>query len=250
MGSLTLATPMLDFSLPQRSCALALCLVLTAVPCFAKKKNLPAVRWKAGTPGCEFQRGDDGRYRWRFVVDDLDMTLLMDSQELTASRRRLYKPLGVFMSVTYKGRASFEFPADLRMEFLRHHNVVEASLDVEEFSTRMQNDVDTLVFETEHQIKKHPEQAEAKTNRAREFQKQVTEFLEFLSTQSLEPVTLNAGNPEAHGWRFFGTKNKWLGSWKDREDFILRVWMTDKIYEFPFSMPPTEGDLILRKRDE
>jgi hypothetical protein len=250
MGSLALDAPMLDLRFNRRNCVLALCLLLSVFPCFAKKKNLPAVRWKAGAPGCEFQRRDDGKYRWRFVVDNLDMTLLMDSQELAASRRRLYKPLGVFMSVTYTGTGNYEFPADLRMEFVRHHNVIEASLDTEEFSTRMQNDVDTLIFETEHQIKKHPEQAEAKTNRAREYQKQVAEFLEFLSTQSLEPTTLNPGNPEAHGWRFFGTKNKWLGSWKDREDFILRVWMTDKIYEFPFSMPPTEGDLILRKREE
>jgi hypothetical protein len=174
----------------------------------------------------------------------------MDSRELSLSRRRLFKPLAVFMSVTYTGKGNFEFPADLRMEFMRHHNVIEPSLDTEEFSAKMQNDVDTFVFEIEHEIKKHPEKAEAKMNLAREVQKEVTELLELLSTQSLEPTTLNAGNPETHGWKFFGTKNKWLGSWKDREDFILRVWMTDKIYEFPFSMPPTEGDLILRKRDE
>jgi hypothetical protein len=109
--------------------------------------------------------------------------------------------------------------------------------------------VDTLVFDTEREIKKHPERAEEKTNRAREFQKQVAEFIEFLSTQSLEPAILNPGNPEVHGWVFFATKNKWLGSWKSREDFILRVWMKDKVWEFPFSMPPAEGDLILRKRE-
>ncbi len=230
--------------------ALACCVVLAAVPGYAKKKPLPAVRWKAGAPGCEFQRGDDGRYRWRFIGSDLDMTLLMDSQELTKSQHRLYKPLGVYMSVTYTGQAKFEFPADLRMEFVRHHNVIEGFLDPTEFSTKMQNDVDTLVFDTEREIKKHPEKAEEKTNRAREYQKQVAEFIEFLSTQSLEPAILTPGNPEVHGWVFFGTKNKWLGSWKSREDFILRVWMKDKVWEFPFSLPPSEGDLILRKRDE
>jgi len=25
------------------------------------------------------------------------------------------------------------------------------------------------------------------------------------------------------------------------------VWMKDKVWQFPFSLPPTEGDLILRK---
>ena len=234
----------------QRNLVLALCLVLTAIPSHAKKKNFPAIRWKAGAPGCEFERGEDGRYRWRLVGDDLDMTLLMDSQELVKSQHRLYKPLGVYMSVTYTGPDKFDFTADLRMEFVRHHNVIEGFLDPTGFSTKMQNDVDTLVFDTEREIKKHPEKAEEKTNRAREFQKEVAEFIEFLSTQSLEPAILTPGNPEVHGWVFFGTKNKWLGSWKSREDFILRVGMKDKIYEFPFSLPPSEGDLILRKRND
>lgn len=231
--------------------ALVCCVALAALPGLGKKKELPAVRWKAGAPGCEFQRGDDGRYRWRMVADDLDMTLLVDSQELSKSQHRLYKPLGVYMSVSYTGQGKFDFPADLRMEFVRHHNVIETTLDPENFSRKMQNDVDTLVFDTERQIKKHPEKAEEKTNRAREFQKQVAEFIEFLSTQSLESTLLNPGNPEVHGWVFFGTqKSKWLGSWKSPEQFILRVWMKDKIWEFPFSLPPSEGDLILRKRDE
>ena len=102
----------------------------------------------------------------------------------------------------------------------------------------MQNDMDTHVFETEHKIKKNPETAEEKTARERELQKEVAEFIEFLSTQSLEPAILTPGNPEVHGWVFFPTRNKWLGSWKEREDFILRVLMPDKVYEFPFSMPP------------
>lgn len=234
----------------RRLLAPSLCVFLAAVPVQARKKQPPAVRWSADAPGCEFQRGDDGRYRWHWVRDDLDMMLLVDSQELAKSRHRLYKPLSIFLSVTYKGQGKFDFPADLRMQFVRHHNVTEGFLDPTEFSTQMQNDVDTLVFESEREIKKHPEKSEEKTNRAREFQKEVAEFIEFLSTQSLEPTILTPGNPEAHGWVFFPTKNKWLGSWISREDFILRVWMKDKIWEFPFSLPPERGELILRKRDE
>ena len=98
--------------------ALVCCVILAAVPGHGKKKELPAIRWKAGAPGCEFQRGDDGRYRWRMVGDDLDVTLLMDSQELAKSQHRLYKPLGVYMSVSYTGQDKFDFPADLRMEFV------------------------------------------------------------------------------------------------------------------------------------
>ena len=228
----------------------ALLVLLITVSSHARKKDLPTRRWKTGSPGCEFQQTDDGRYRWRMTGDNLDITLLMDSQELAKSRRRLYKPLGVYMSVTFTGPGKFDFPADLRMEFVRHHNVIEGFLDPTEFSTQMQNDVDTKIFDTEREIKKHPEQSEEKTNRAREYQKQVAEFIEFLGTQSLEPAILSPGNPEVHGWVFFGTKNKWLGSWMDREDLILRVWMKNKVWEFPFSMPPEGSNLILRKRDE
>jgi len=83
-----------------------------------------------------------------------------------------------------------------------------------------------------------------------EYEKEGAEFIEFLTTQYLEPAKLNPGNPEAHGWVLFKTTNKWIGPWKEREDFILDVRMKDKVYQFPFSLPPTEGDLILRKPAE
>ncbi len=216
----------------------------------AEKKMLPAVRWTKGEPGCEFHRDDDGRYRWRMVGDNLDLTLLVDSQELSKSRRRFYHVFGAYMSVTYTGQGKFEFPADLQLIFLRHRNVTEGYVDPAEFQTKLQNDIDTVIFDTERQIKKHPEQAEEKNKLLREYQKEASEFIEFLSTQSLEPATLTPGNPEAHGWVFFATSNKWIGPWKPREDFLLRVWMKDKVWEFPFSLPPTQGDMILRKREE
>jgi hypothetical protein len=215
----------------------------------SKKKELPAVRWTAGAPGCAFERGDDGRYRWTMTGKDLTVTLLVDSQELTKSRRRFYHLLGVFVAVTYTGQDKFEFPADLRIDFVRHHDVLEGFEDPTELSSRLQTDVDTEIFQTERQIKKNPKIAEEKTARLREYQKEAAEFIEFLSTQSLDPntVMLTPGNPEAHGWAFFATSNKWIGPWKEREDFILGLWMKDKVWQFPFSLPPTEGDLILRK---
>ena len=242
-------------SYPRTLCtslALVLSMIAMASLGYAKKKTLPAVRWTAGAPGCEFQHGDDGRYRWRMVGDDLDMTLLVDSQELSKSRRSFYHVLGVYLSVTYTGQDKFEFPADLRMDFQRHHEIREGYLDPTQFSTRLQNDVDTLVFETERKIKRNPETTEEKTAYLREYQKEVAEFIEFLSTQSLEPATLTPGNPEVHGWVFFSTSNKWIGPWKSREDFMLGVWMKDKdkVWEFPFSLPPNDGDVILRKRED
>jgi hypothetical protein len=234
-------TPLLTLVFALRACAPS---------AYAEKKTLPAVRWSANAPGCEFHRDDDGRYRWRMVGNDLDLTLLVDSQELSKSRRRFYHVFGAYISGTYTGQSKFEFPADLQLIFLRHRNVSEGYVDPAEFRTKLQNDIDTVIFDTERQIKKHPEQAEEKTARLRVYQKEASEFIEFLSTQTLEPATLTPSNPEAHGWVFFATSNKWIGPWKPREDFLLRIWMKDKVWEFPFSLPPTEGEVILRKREE
>jgi hypothetical protein len=234
------------------ACAILCCAILSPTLSYAKKKELPSVRWTAGAPGCTFERGDDGKYRWTMAGRDLTVTLLMDSQELAQSRHRFYRLLGAYVSVTYTGQDKFEFPADVRIDFVRHHDFLEAYSDPPELSTKLQNDVDTKVFETERQIKKNPKIAEAQTARLREYQKEAAEFIEFLSTKTLDPagVTLTPGNPEAHGWVLFATSNKWIGPWKEREDFVVNVWMKDKIWQFPFSLPPTEGDLILRKPPE
>ena len=89
----------------------------------SKKKDLPSVRWTAGAPGCTFERRDDGKYGWTMTGSDLAITLLMDSQELKKSRHRYFHPLSAFISVTYTGPDKFEFPADVRIEFVRHHDV-------------------------------------------------------------------------------------------------------------------------------
>lgn len=185
------------------------------------------------------------------VGQDLTISLVLDSQELAKSRHRFYRLLGMYISVTYTGPGKFEFPADLRLDFVRHHDVLEGYEDPTELSNRIQNDVDTKIFQTERQIKKDPKSAEEKTALLREYQKVAAEFIEFVSTQGLDPntVILSPGNPEAHGWVFFATSNKWIGPWKDREDFLLSIWMKDKVWQFPFSLPPAEGDLILRKPD-
>ena len=228
--------------------AVVVCTLLLPTWGYGKKKpQLRTVRWTAGAPNCSFQRGDDGRYRWTMSDKDLDITLLVDSQELTKSRRRFYHVFGVYTTVTYKGQGNFEFPADLRLDYVRHHAVIEGTLDPTDLQNRLQNDLDTVIFDTERQIKKHPEVKEEKTAHLREYQKEAAEFIEFLTSQYIEAVKLNPGNPEVHGWAFFPTSNKWIGPWKQHEDFILAVWMKDRIWQFPFSLPPTEGDLILRK---
>jgi len=229
---------------------LLLALLLPPLAPAKKKTEFPTVRWTAGAPGCSFERGDDGRFRWTMSDKDLDITLLVDSQELTKSRRRFYHVFGVYTSVTYKGQGNFDYEANLRLDFVSHHGIVEGYLDPSELQNRLQNDLDTLVFETERQIKKNPAVKEEKTAYLQSYEKEGAEFIEFLTSQYLEPATLNPGNPEAHGWVFFGTSNKWIGPWKEHEDFILEVRMKDKIWQFPFSLPPSADELILRKPPE
>jgi len=232
--------------------ALTVCAVLLPVLTHAKKKpELPTVRWTASAPGCSFERGDDGRDRWTMSDRELEITLIVDSQELSKSKHHgFYRVFAVYLAVTYKGTGKFEFPADLRMDFLRHHDVIEGYMDPAELQNRLQNDLDTQVFETERQIKKHPETKDEKTKRLQIYEKEAAEYIEFLTTQYLESATLSPGNPEAHGWVYFATKNKWIGPWKEHEDFILAVWMKDKVWQFPFSLPPAPGELILRKPPE
>src|SRR5450755_2505712 len=91
-----------------------------------KKKQLPTVRWTAGAPGCGFERRDDGKYGWTMAADDLTIKILLDSQELAHSRHRFFRLLSAFVSATYTGPDKFEFPADVRIDFVRHHDVQEA----------------------------------------------------------------------------------------------------------------------------
>jgi len=215
-----------------------------------KKTEYPTVRWTAGAPGCTFERRDDGTLLWTMRDKDLDVSLIVDSQELTKTKQRFYHPFALYVSVLYKGSGDFDFPADLRLGFVRHHQLEEGYLDATEYQTKLQNDLDTEVFETERRIKKNPALKEQETARLQNYERIGAEFIDFLTTQSLEPATLNAGNPEVHGWVFFGTTNKWIGPWKDHEDFILEVRMKDKTRQFPFSLPPSPEDLILRKPPE
>jgi hypothetical protein len=77
----------------------------------------------------------------------------------------------------------------------------------------------------------------------------VSELIEFLGKNNLRVVRLDPANAEAKGWVFFNTKNKWIGGWKAQEEFVLRVPLRGKIYEFPFKLPPKPGELLLRKRE-
>jgi hypothetical protein len=210
----------------------------------------PAVRWDETRPGCTFSRSEDGKYRYGLWAGDVGITLAVDSQELEKVHRRHESFFGVWLSVRDRGKDALEVnPDTISMEFTTHFKVIQSSLDPDGFSARVQADADELDYQTAREIEKHPEQRASKEAYVRTFQKDSAELLEFVSKNSLRAAHLDAGNPEVSGWVLFSTKNKWIGGWKKREEFILRFPLDGKIFEFPFKLPPKEGELILRHRE-
>jgi len=210
----------------------------------------PAVRWDEAHPGCTFSRSEDGKYRYGLWAGDVGITLAVDSQELEKVHRRHEPFFSAWLSVRYRGKDALDVsPGQISLEFTTHFKVIQTALDPDSFSAQVQQDADDLDHQTAREIEKHPEQKESKEAYMRAFQKDSAELVEFVSKKSLRATRLDPGNPEVSGWVLFSTRSKWIGAWKKREEFILRVPFEGKIFEFPFKLPPKEGELILRKRE-
>jgi hypothetical protein len=226
---------------------------LVSRPAFASDKNknrIPAVRWAEGNPGCTFSRGEDGKYRYGLWSDEAGIVLAVDSQELEKVHRRHQPFFAVLLTVRYRGQASLEVETEnISLQFMKHFQVMQTALDPDDFSDKVQNDADTLNDETARQVEKHPEQKEQKEALVRAFLKDSAELQEFVGKNSLRPTRLSPGKTEASGWVLFSTDSKWISRWKKQEEFILRVPLAGKIFEFPFRLPPKPGETILRKRE-
>jgi hypothetical protein len=234
-----------------RNAALALIVLMSASTRLTagSKTPVPTVRWQEGSPGCTFERGDDGKYRYGLWNGEVGLILAIDSQELQKLHRRIEPMFGVLLTIRYRGKSSLDFKPDhISMEFVTHYHVTHETLDPDDLATALQSKADSFSDETQHEISRHPEKKDEKEAALQNYQKDLTEMLEFLSTRSLKSTKLDAGASEASGWLFFSTRSKWIGDWKKREDFVLRVPLNDQLFLIPFSLPPEEGDLILRKR--
>jgi hypothetical protein len=232
---------------------LVLLAVSCALPCVAKKKPdaTPRVRWAEGSPGCTFDRGDDGKYRWGLWNGDIGIILAVDSQELQLSRHRDEAMFGVLVTVRYRGPGTLDVRNDnLSIEYVDHQHDIKSSLDPDDLTTRLQKKIDDLNDDAAHALKKHPEKTQAMDAQVQTYEKEITDLQEFLAAHSLRPTTLDATTGQTSGWVFFSTRSRWIGDWKQKEHFIVRVPYEGKVFEFPFSLPPIEGDLILRKRSE
>lgn len=214
------------------------------------KAKIPAVRWDEQQPGCTFSRGEDGKYRYGLWSGDVGLTVAVDSQELEKTHRRHEPFFSVLLSVRYRGQRTLDVGVEnISLQFMKHYQVVHPSFDPDEFAQKVQNDADELDHETAREVQKHPEKKEAKEAYMRAFQKDSAELLEFISKNSLRPARLDPGNPEVSGWVFFSTGGKWIGGWRKQEEFILRVPLDGKMFEFPFKLPPKPGEVVLRRRE-
>ncbi len=215
-----------------------------------KKLKSATVRWSEEQNGCTFSVGDDGKYRYGTWAGDVGVILAVDAREVQVIRRRIAPIFGVLLSVRVRGdRAADVKPEEITLQFLKHFKVVQPSLDPDGYTQKIQSDAEALDHETAREIAKHPEEKESREKRLQEYEKSANEMIEFVSKRGLRGGHLDRGNPEAEGWVFFNTDSKWLGGWKAQEDFVLRVPLEGTVFEFPFKLPPKQGELLLRKRE-
>jgi len=222
----------------------------SAVASSKNKNKIPAIRWQEGNAGCTFSRDDDGKYRYGLWSDDAGVVLAVDSQELEKVHRRHQPFFAVLLTLRYRGQSSLDVATEnISLQFMKHFQVVQTALDPDGFSDKVQNDADTLNDETARQVEKHPEQKEQREAYVRAFLKDSAELQEFVGKNSLRPTRLSPGKVETSGWVLFSTDSKWISGWKKQEEFILRVPLAGKVFEFPFRLPPKAGETILRKRE-
>jgi hypothetical protein len=207
------------------------------------------LRWAEGQSGCTFSADDDGKYRYGIWTDSFGIVIAVDADEVRKAGMRIEPLFGVFVTLRYRGKDSLSLnPAGISLEFVKHYHDVEKAIDPDDFAAKLRNDADTFAEETEREISKHPEKTAEKESILRIHEKDVSETQEFLKSRSLRPARLDSANSEVTGWVFFSAKSKWIGDWKKQEQFVLRIPMADRVIEFPFALPPSQGDLILRRR--
>jgi hypothetical protein len=214
------------------------------------KRGPIIVRWDEGLPGCTFTRSDDGKYRYGLWSGDLGIVLAVDAREVQIIRHRIEPIFGVLMTIRYRGTGSVDAdPGTTTLQFMKHFKVVQPALDPDDYAQKIQSDADALDDEARRALAKHPEEKQVREARLQDYEKSVSELIEFLTKNGMRPAHLDPGNPEVSGWVFFNTENKWIGGWKAQEEFVLRLPLAGKIFEFPFRLPSTKGEVLLRKRD-
>jgi hypothetical protein len=224
---------------------------MAALPGQNKAPVVSTLRWQEGQTGCTFSRDDDGKYRYGLWTPDFGIVVAVDSQELEKIRRRAQPIFTLQLTVHNRSKDLLDVvPDKINLEFVKHYHDVHNSLDPDELARQQRSDADKVVEEAKREIHKHPEKKEEKEAASAARQKDAAEMIDFLNTRSLRAVQLDTGRSEVTGWVLFDTRSKWIRDLQKQEEFVLRVPLGGKVVEFPFLLPPSEGDLILRRRPE
>jgi hypothetical protein len=215
-----------------------------------KPSGPPVFRWNQSQPGCTFSTTSDGKYEYAMATADLDVVMAVDARELQVIRHRIEPVFGVLLTIRYRGNASLDFsPEGTTLQFMKHFKLLQPALDPDDYTDKIQTDSDRIDDETRRFTDKHPEKKDARAARQQDYEKSITELIEFLARNSLRPAHFDPAHAQANGWIFFDTANKWLGGWKAQEEFILRLPVEGVVLEFPFKLPPKKGELLMRTRE-
>ena len=207
------------------------------------------LRWREGQPGCTFSADDDGRYRYGLWTSDFGIVLAIDSQEVQKAAHRTEPIFTVLLTLRYRGKDSLSLePRTVTLEFVKHSRDLHSALDPSKLAASFRADSDQFAKATEHDIRKHPEKKEELESALQEHQKNISDMLAFLNTRSLPTLRLDPAHADASGWVYFSASSKWIGDWKKQEEFVLRIPLADQLIELPFALPPSAGDLLLRRR--
>ncbi len=207
------------------------------------------LRWSKDLPGASVTASSDGRYVYALRSGDKDIAIAVDSQEPEKSRRRHASVFSVHVQIGNLGQRYWKVSLEgVSLEFVKHFHVIQPALDPADLAQQLQESADEL----DHRAALAKSDPSAKGHLdepfVRAYQKETSEFIEFLSKNSLRETVLDGGNQEVEGWVYFSTKSKWLAKWKPQEAFIFRLPLDGVIYEFPFSLPPKQGEMVLRQR--
>ncbi len=221
--------------------------LLLAVALIATAQEKPVVRWLVGQPECVFRAGADGVYRYALATPDFALTLAVDSQELDKGRRRIEPVLGLFLSVRFLHQDSLQFtPASITLEFVKHFHEKESPLDSARFSRQLAADREAATARAAAKAKKHPTQENDIVAELKDEQRNIDQMIEFLHARMLPTSAVENG--ETAGWLLFSTRSRWIGQLNKQEEFILRIPLGNVVAEFPFNLPPSQGDIELRTR--
>ena len=206
------------------------------------------MRWSEGQSGCTFSAGDDGRYRYGLWTPAFGVVLIVDSQELQKAERRTLPIFALALSLQQRAGTIAIKPSSATLEFVNHEHDIQKAVDPEELAHEFQDEADRRTADANIEMSKNPHSIVEKQAELEAYKKDIEQMIRFIKTDALREKDLDTLHPAIDGWLFFHARDKWIGDWKEQEEFILKILVGDKVVEFPFALPPTRGEFLLRRR--